>query len=331
MIDVPDRTQPAAENEAVYGRKVAWLEETQRAMFNILEDFDAERTPLQELQRATFNILEDFEDEKVRLEEVQRATLNILEDLDAEKARVERAELELAGRTQELSRSNADLDAFAYSVSHDLRAPLRSMDGFSRMLLEESGPSLSTEGRHCVDMVIDSAREMSQLVDDLLGFSRLGRQPVHREAIDPRNLVEQVLTELRPTHAGREVHTRVATMPSCQADPNLLRQVYVNLLSNAIKYTRKRGTAEIEVGWDPSEGGTYFVKDNGVGFDMKYAGKLFGVFQRLHRSEDYEGTGVGLAIVHRIITRHGGRVWAESATDQGATFRFTLPGGSHDG
>lgn len=310
-----------------FEREKARSEETQRGTFNILEDFEFEKSRAEETQRATYNVLEDFEIEKARLEDAQRASLNILEDLDIERVRVGRTERELADRAQELSRSNEELDAFAYSVSHDLRAPLRSMDGFSRMLLEESGAILSPEGRHYVDTIIASAGEMGNLVDDLLAFSRLGKQPVHRETTEPRILVDQALEELRPLQAERDVRVRISALPPCRADPGLLRQVYANLLSNAIKYTRKRARAEIEVGWSPEGGGVYFVKDNGVGFDLKYASKLFGVFQRLHRAEDYEGTGVGLAIVHRIVTRHGGRVWAESAVDQGATFRFTIPGG----
>jgi PAS domain S-box-containing protein len=231
----------------------------------------------------------------------------------------------------ELEAANKELEAFAYSVSHDLRAPLRSMAGFSQILLEEHGDKLPPDARHEVDMIVDSAREMGQLVDDLLAFSRLGKQPLAREQVDPERIARQVYEELWAEQPkDRDVRTHFWQFPACQADPALLRQVFVNLLSNALKYTRKREHADIEVGWDAAAG-AYFVKDNGAGFDMQHADKLFGVFQRLHRSEEYEGTGVGLAIVQRIVARHGGRVWAEAAIDQGATFRFTIPGGPTHG
>jgi PAS domain S-box-containing protein len=234
--------------------------------------------------------------------------------------------------TAELEAANKELEAFAYSVSHDLRAPLRSLSGFSQILLEEHGDKLPADARHNVDMIVDSAREMGQLVDDLLAFSRLGKQPLAREQVDPERVARQVFDELRAAQPKeRDVRVRFGPMPACQADPALLRQVYANLLGNALKYTRKRGRAEVEVGWTPEDGGAYFVKDNGVGFDMAHADRLFGVFQRLHRAEEYEGTGVGLAIVSRIVARHGGRVWADAAVDQGATFSFTLPGGPSHG
>ncbi|MEA3204369.1 MAG: hypothetical protein QOI63_2051, partial [Thermoplasmata archaeon] len=228
--------------------------------------------------------------------------------------------------TAELEAANKELEAFAYSVSHDLRAPLRSLSGFSQILLEEHGDKLPPDARHEVDMIVDSAREMGQLVDDLLAFSRLGKQPLAKEQVDPERIARQVCEELRDGQPKeRDVRVLFTPLPACQADPALLRQVYVNLLSNALKYTRKRERAEVEVGWDAAAG-AYFVRDNGVGFDMQHVDKLFGVFQRLHRAEEYEGTGVGLAIVQRIVTRHGGRIWAQAAVDQGATFSFTIPG-----
>jgi len=233
--------------------------------------------------------------------------------------------------TADLEAANRELEAFAYSVSHDLRAPLRSLDGFSKILLEEAGPALGADGRHYLDMIASSAAEMAQLIDGLLSFSRLGKQPMARQPVEPDRLVRQVLDELKPLQAGRTVDVRIGRLPECSADPGLLRQVLTNLLGNALKYTRNRPKAEVEVGWTDAGGGAYFVKDNGVGFDMKHADKLFGVFQRLHRAEDYEGTGVGLAIVQRIVQRHGGRVWAEAAEGRGATFFFTIPGGTTHG
>jgi len=252
-------------------------------------------------------------------------------------------------RTAQLEAANDELEAFTYSVSHDLRAPLRAMDGFSRILLEQYAATLDPEGMRYLNIVRDNTKQMGQLVDDLLAFSRLGRQSLNKEAVSPRGIVNQALEELRAEQSGRQVEFIINELPECQADPVLLKQVFVNLLSNALKFTRSRDVAKIEVGWLPhptprSDGqpspfsqyrekgegkevgveGVYFVRDNGVGFDMVYADKLFGVFQRLHRADEYEGTGVGLAIVQRIIHRHGGRVWAEAEVDKGATFYFTI-------
>jgi GAF domain-containing protein len=230
-------------------------------------------------------------------------------------------------RTAELEAANKELEAFSYTVSHDLRAPLRAINGFSRILLEEHAPYLSDEARRYLHIVHDSAQEMGQLIDDLLIFSRLGRQPLTKQRVVPADLVRQVLEELRSERAGRRIDLVIGELPACRADPVLLKQVFVNLLANALKFTRRREVASIEIGCRQADGEqVYFVKDNGVGFDMQYAAKLFGVFQRLHRAEDYEGTGVGLAIVQRIIHRHGGRVWAEATVDRGAMFAFTLGG-----
>jgi GAF domain-containing protein len=230
-------------------------------------------------------------------------------------------------RTAELEAANKELEAFSYSVSHDLRAPLRAINGFSRILLEEHAPYLSDDAQRYLHIVRDSAQEMGQLIDDLLIFSRLGRQPLTRQRVALTDLVRQALEELRSEREGRCVDLVIGELPVCQADPVLLKQVFVNLLANALKFTRRREVASIEIGCrEVGAEAVYFVKDNGVGFDMQYATKLFGVFQRLHRAEDYEGTGVGLAIVQRVIHRHGGRVWAEAAVDHGATFAFTLGG-----
>ena len=227
---------------------------------------------------------------------------------------------------REIIATNKELEAFAYSVSHDLRAPLRSMDGFSRILLSEYAENLPPEARHDVDMIVESAREMGQMVDDLLRFSRLGKQELNLADVDARALADQVVKQLRP-EGERQIQFHVGDLPSCRADSGLLKQVFMNLVSNAVKYTRKTPQAEIEVGWTEANGGAYFVKDNGVGFDMAHAHNLFGVFQRLHRAEDYEGTGVGLALSQRIVNRHGGRIWAQAEADKGATFYFSLKGG----
>jgi PAS domain S-box-containing protein len=228
-----------------------------------------------------------------------------------------------------LKDANRELESFSYSVSHDLRAPLRSIDGFSRILVEDYEPILPDEAKRYLQIVRKGTVQMGQLIDDLLDFSRMGRKPLRVQPIRPASVAYEALDGLRFELNDRPVELVIGELPGCQADLALLRQVFTNLLSNALKYTRGREPARIEVGAlaesvsDTER--TYFVRDNGVGFDMIYAPKLFGVFQRLHRSEDYEGTGVGLALVQRIIHRHGGRVWAEAALDQGATFWFTLP------
>ena len=228
-------------------------------------------------------------------------------------------------RTAQLEAANKELESFAYSVSHDLRAPLRAIDGFCQILVTEHAPGLDGEPRRYLQRVIENTRKMGRLIDDLLHFSRLGRQAMTRQPVAMANLVRQCLEELQGEREGREVEVILGELPPCRADAALLKQVWLNLLANALKFTRSRAQARIEAGSFARDGETvYFVRDNGVGFDMAYADKLFGVFQRLHRQEDYEGTGVGLALVQRIIHRHGGRVWAEAGPDRGAAFFFTL-------
>jgi light-regulated signal transduction histidine kinase (bacteriophytochrome) len=230
-------------------------------------------------------------------------------------------------RTGQLEAANQELEAFSYSISHDLRAPLRAINGFARILLEEHAPHMTDAAQEYLSLVRDNAQQMGQLIDDLLAFARLSRQPLSKQPVAPADLVQQALNELRPLQEGRRINFTIGDLPLCQADPALLKQVLVNLLANALKFTGRREVAVIEVGCREAPGAhVYFVKDNGVGFNMAYANKLFGVFQRLHPAEEYEGTGVGLAIVQRIIHRHGGRIWAEAAVDQGATFSFTLEG-----
>ncbi|MGA3172374.1 MAG: PAS domain S-box protein [Chthoniobacteraceae bacterium] len=237
------------------------------------------------------------------------------------------AELEqrVVERTSQLEAANHELEAFSYSVSHDLRAPLRAIDGFSQAVIEDYGPQLPDEGRRYLKTIRDGAQQMGMLIDDLLTFSRLSRAPLDRLQVDTAQLVTHIIDDLHQEREGRRIDIRIGDLPPCNADQTLLRQVWINLLSNAFKYTRNRDPAIVEIGCEPSgEGSVYFVRDNGAGFDMRYAGKLFGVFQRLHRSEEYEGTGVGLALVQRILHRHGGQVWADAAPDRGATFFFTV-------
>lgn len=228
-------------------------------------------------------------------------------------------------RTAQLEAANKELEAFSYSVSHDLRAPLRTMDGFSQALVEDFGAQLPEDARRYLDTIRKGAQRMGNLIDDLLTFARLSRAPLSRQEVQPSRLVREIWADMASMRAGREVELREGALPLCLGDVSLLTQVWVNLLSNALKYSRLRTPAVIEVGSSDAGGETvYFVRDNGTGFDMRYAHKLFGVFQRLHRAEEYEGTGVGLAIVQRVIHRHGGRIWAEAEPGRGATFYFTL-------
>jgi len=238
----------------------------------------------------------------------------------------EELEGRVAQRTAQLAAANQELEAFSYSVSHDLRAPLRAIDGFSRILLEEYSDKLDAEGARVLDVIRSNTQNMGRLIDDLLAFSRLGRKPIERSVIDMTRLVDNVFVQLNPVSTDPTLRFSVEPLPPTHGDAAMIRQVLVNLMSNAVKYSKKTNEAAVTVGAYAENGdNVYFVRDNGVGFDMKYVDKLFGVFQRLHSAEDFEGTGVGLAIVQRIIQRHGGRVWAEARINEGATFYFTLP------
>ena len=252
--------------------------------------------------------------------------------LAVRRLRVENSELarRVQERTTELEEANRELESFSYSVSHDLRAPLRSINGFSSILLEQHSTQLSNDARHCLQHVVESAARMNQLIDDLLEFSRLGRQPVTKRPVDLAALVRRVATELAREHAGRSVTLKIADLPPAEGDPSLLQQVIVNLLSNAYKFTRDQPQATIEVGHREEHGETvYFVRDNGAGFEMDYVKRLFNPFQRLHSEREFPGTGVGLATVRRIVAKHGGRIWAEGRVGQGATFSFTLGSSPH--
>jgi signal transduction histidine kinase len=236
-----------------------------------------------------------------------------------------RAEEALKERTAQLAGANQELESFSYSVSHDLRAPVRRVSGFAKILLEDYAANLPPEAQRHLGSIEAGAQEMAKLIEDLLKFSRLSRQALSKRTFSLHDIIREVLDDLKAEQENRKVEIHITDLPTCEADPSLLKQVFINLLGNALKYTRKREIATIEVGYrNGSQPCVYFVKDNGVGFDMDYADKLFGVFQRLHSSDEFEGTGVGLAIVQRIISRHGGRIWAESTIDQGAIFYFTL-------
>jgi PAS domain S-box-containing protein len=233
---------------------------------------------------------------------------------------------ELRERMADLSAVNKELEGFSYSVSHDLRAPLRAISGFSRMLVEDCQDQLNSEGRRYLDVINENALKMGKLIDDLLSFSRVGRLAVKKSSIDMEGLAKEVFADLQALNPERKANLQVLALPWGYGDPAMLRQVFVNLLSNAIKYTRGRDPVVIEIGANVDVKETvYYVRDNGVGFDMQYADKLFGVFQRLHSTEEFEGTGVGLALVERIILKHGGRVWGEGKVNEGATFYFALP------
>lgn len=239
---------------------------------------------------------------------------------------------DLHRRALDLQAANRELEAFAYSVSHDLRAPLRAIDGFSRVLASNFEAELSDEARRYLGLISKNTREMGQLIDDLLSFSRINKQSLNVDTVEPDWFVPVILRDLLRENEGREIEIVRQPLPACKGDYNLLKQVFTNLLSNAFKFTRTREKARIEInGAVDGDEAVYSIKDNGVGFDMKYANKLFGVFQRLHLAEEFEGTGVGLAIVQRIIHRHGGRVWAESEPDRGAAFYFTIPRDSASG
>jgi PAS domain S-box-containing protein len=239
------------------------------------------------------------------------------------------AELEqrVTERTAELKATNKELEAFAYSISHDLRAPLRHMAGYAELLQKNASSILDEKSRRYMTMILEAAKRMGDLIDDLLAFSRIGRAETQKTVVSLEQLVKEALNEVRPETEGRNMDWRVGALPNLYGDRAMLRVALVNLVANAVKFTRTRPQAQIEIGCaDGKEDEiVVFIRDNGVGFDMKYVNKLFGVFQRLHRAEEFEGTGIGLATVQRIIHRHGGRVWAEGLVDRGATFYFSVP------
>jgi light-regulated signal transduction histidine kinase (bacteriophytochrome) len=235
----------------------------------------------------------------------------------------------VAARTAELQAVNRELETFNYAVAHDLRAPLRHIHGFAEILAEEAVTVLNESSKRHLNMIRDSVQHMGQLLEDLLRLSRLGRQELSRQVCGLNSVVEEVVSALKVEIGDRQVEWRIAELPLLECDPGLMKQVMMNLLTNALKFTRPRPSAIIEIGQQIVNGETViFVRDNGVGFSMKYVDKLFGLFQRLHRQQDFEGTGVGLAIVQRIVNKHGGRVWADGELNKGATFYFNLHSGA---
>jgi len=256
-------------------------------------------------------------------------TLPVLERaLAVRQLRIEKKRLEenVRERTEELKIANRELEAFSYSVSHDLRSPLRAVAAFAQALLSEHTSGLNDEGKRLLQNVNAGAAHMERLITDLLRLSQLNRQPLHKQPVGFGELAHRVIEGMTHERAGRDIEFVIADFPTWQVDPGLMQQVFVNLISNAIKFTRQREKARVEIGYR-MDGTTLvcFVKDNGVGFNIKYMNKLFGVFQRLHTADQFEGTGVGLSIVRRIIERHGGKVWVDGQQDQGAVFYFSLP------
>jgi PAS domain S-box-containing protein len=244
----------------------------------------------------------------------------------AQESRIKILNEDLGRQRSELEAANRELESFSYSVSHDLRSPLRAVDGFSLMLLEDYGDKLEPEGRRYLDTIRHASQRMSQLIDDLLAFSRLGRKSLMHSLVDMEALAGSAVQEALRAAGSVQPQVTIDPLPAARGDPSLLAQVWGNLVSNAVKYTGKTNAPLIHIGARTEDGEiSYYVRDNGAGFDMQYAHKLFGVFQRLHGQDEFSGTGVGLAIVHRVVTRHGGRVWAEGTPGQGATFHFALP------
>jgi PAS domain S-box-containing protein len=268
----------------------------------------------------------------LRRDEQERAvaimeTNNDITERKRREQEVESLNQELAKRSTELESINKELEAFAYSVSHDLRAPLRHMAGYTELLQKKASSGLDQKSNHYILMMLESAKRMGDLIDDLLAFSRISRAETQKTMVNLAQLAREALAEVRQDTEGRNIVWKIGTLPDFYGDRSMLRLVLVNLISNAVKFTRTRAQPEIEIGCSEGNGNelVVFVRDNGAGFDMKYVNKLFGVFQRLHQSDEFEGTGIGLATVQRIIHRHGGKVWAEGVVDGGATFYFSAP------
>ncbi|WP_084801693.1 ATP-binding protein [Bradyrhizobium sp. Ec3.3] len=280
-------------------------------------------------------IVASFSAVRLRIEENLRHSRDRLqtelEQRQRREAEIRKLNQELNLRAAELAAANRELEAFAYSVSHDLRAPLRHIVGYSELLQKHTPNSLDDKSQRYIQTIRESGKRMGNLIDDLLAFSRIGRTESRTTAVDLQKVVKEAISEIEPQTKGQDISWKIDALPVCYGDRSLLKLVVVNLLSNAVKFSGSRRPAKIEIGSVDANGDKIeiFVRDNGVGFDMQYVNKLFGVFQRLHRADEFEGTGIGLATVQRIVHRHGGMVRAEGAVDQGATFYFSLPKAEH--
>lgn len=308
------------------------LQQTQRAALNILEDFTEEKDRLEQTQRAILNILEDFAGEKARLEQTQRAMLNLLDDFNTEREKAEAVNLQLQETVDSLRQAkeatdlaNRELESFAYSVAHDLRSPVRHMDGFSKALMERYADQLDERGRQYVQYVREGSVKMGELIDDLLALTGVTRREMRRANVNLSKMALEIASELRKDQPERDVEFVIVPEVVANGDPGMLHIVLDNLLGNAWKFTSKRERATIEFSVMQQDGKQVcYVRDNGAGFNMAYADKLFRAFERLHSAEEFPGVGVGLATVERIIRRHGGRIWAEGEVNKGSTFYFTL-------
>jgi len=311
------------------GQKYGWMYFAERLGADEFSEEDAGIASTLALQLAllheNFMLCNTLRDHAVQLQlevtERKRAE-NEVHELN------ESLERRIAERTTELAIANEELEAFSYSVSHDLRAPLGALQGFAQLLQKELlSQGATAKHENYVRRIVSSSQHTMALIEALLRLSQIGRQPLHRYPVRVASLVREVVDQLRESEPDNPVCIHVGELPDCIGDASLLKQVFVNLLMNALKFTRKHHSPRVDIGWREQDGqGTYFVADNGVGFDMRYASKLFGAFQRAHSSAQFEGTGIGLSIVHRIIQRHGGRIWVEAAVDKGATFYFVLSG-----
>ena len=290
----------------------------------------------EELIVANQELVRQNTEKQKKAEELSRANEELaLQNLEIKKlsAALKLANKDLAlqfiekeKQASNLEAANLELESFSYSVSHDLRAPLRAINGFTEILLEDYVEILGEDAKYLLGEIIASSKKMGQLIDNLLDFSRIGKQQTSVGVVDIQKLVDSVITELKQLEPNRDITFDISKLDPATGDRNMLRQVYVNLISNALKYTSRKKTSIIKLGcFKENDSCTYFIKDNGAGFDMMYYDKLFGVFQRLHSSNEFEGTGVGLAIVQKIISKHGGQVWAEGEVGKGASFYFSLP------